>query len=413
MSFIVPFLIGIATGALLVIVIGLLKRREAQELARALVAQTQAEKIQDLEAVIQRLKESFESLAANALSNSTSELLKLADQTLKGNLQSGEKDLESKKKLIDQTLDAVSKEIRTVQETIVSLEKNTGQKFGEITSQLKNAADNTRSLHETTSQLKAALANTKVRGQWGERMAEDVLRLAGFIEGVNYQKQKALETSVRRPDYTFFLPQGLRINMDVKFPLNNYLSYLEAQGEGEKEKFRTQFLRDVRSRIKEVTTRDYIDPAAHTVDYVLVFIPNEQVYGFINEYDRTVLDEALRNRVVLCSPLTLYAILAVMRQAIDNFSLEQSAAKILTVMGTFKEQWTRFVESMEKVGKRIDDAKAEFNNLTTTRRNQLERPLKHIEDLRAAKGITMDRLPPPDNGTADNKNGGRESGTLL
>ncbi len=413
MSFIIPFLIGVVTGALLVIITGLLKRKETQELAKALVAQSQAEKIQDLEAVLQRLKESFESLAAQALSNSTTELLKLADQTLKGNLQTGEKDLEGKKKLIDQTLDAVGKEMQKVQETIVSLEKSTGQKFGELTSQMKNAAENTRTLHETTSQLKAALANTKVRGQWGERMAEDVLRLAGFIEGVNYQKQKALESSVRRPDYTFFLPQGLRINMDVKFPLNNYLLYLEAQNETEKEKFRSQFLRDVRARIKEVTTRDYIDPGAHTVDYVLVFIPNEQVYGFINEYDRTVLDEALRNRVVLCSPLTLYAVLAVMRQAVDNFNLEQSATKILSIMGTFKEQWSRFVESMDKVGKRIDDAKAEFNNLTTTRRNQLERPLKQIDELRSAKGVATEILPPTGGAPAGNNNGRNESGTLL
>lgn len=404
MGFAVPFLIGVFAGVFIVIAITWLRRKEAKELAQALVEQAQAEKIQDLEAVIQRLKESFESLASNALSNSTTELLKLADQTLKGNLQSGEKDLEGKKKLIDQTLDAISKEMQKVQETVVSLEKNTGQKFGELTSQLKNAAENTKSLHETTNQLKAALANTKVRGQWGERMAEDVLRLAGFIEGVNYQKQKTIEASVRRPDYTFFLPQGLKVNMDVKFPLNNYLSYLEAQTDVEKEKYRAQFLRDVRARIKEVTTRDYIDPESHTVDYVLVFIPNEQVYGFINEYDRTVLDEALKNRVVLCSPLTLYAILAVIRQAIDNFSLEQSATKILSVMGVFNKQWNAFVESMEKVGKRIDDAKAEFNNLTTTRRNQLERPLKQIEDLRSAKGISMDLLPPANNGTTNDRN---------
>ncbi len=404
MSFIVSFLIGVFAGASIVLIINWLKRKETKELAKALVEQSQAEKIHDLEAVIQRLKESFESLASNALSNSTTELLKLADQTLKGNIQSGEKDLESKKRLIDQTLDSINKEMQKVQETIVSLEKNTGQKFGELASQLKNAAENTKNLHETTSQLKAALANTKVRGQWGERMAEDVLRLAGFIEGVNYQKQKAIEASVRRPDYTFFLPQGLKINMDVKFPLNNYLSYLEAQGDMEKEKYRTQFLRDVRARIKEVTTRDYIDPASHTVDYVLVFIPNEQVYGFINEYDRTVLDEALKNRVVLCSPLTLYAILAVIRQAIDNFSLEQSATKILSVMGVFNKQWNAFVESMEKVGKRIDDARAEFNNLTTTRRNQLEKPLKQIEDLRSSKGISMDLLPPSNNGTSNDRN---------
>ncbi|MCL5276945.1 MAG: DNA recombination protein RmuC [Deltaproteobacteria bacterium] len=402
MSSVVAFVIGSLFGVSIALLIGRVKKRDTEALAQELVARAESEKIKDLESVIQRLKDSFEALASNALSNSTSELLKLANQTLKGNLQAGEKELENKKGLIDQTIDSVSKEMHKIQETIVSLEKATGQKFGELTSQLKSATEVSRGLHETTSQLKAALANTKVRGQWGERMAEDVLHLAGFIEGVNYQKQKVIESSERRPDYTFFLPQGLKINMDVKFPLNNYLSYLEAQNEGEKEKFKAQFLRDVRARIKEVTTRDYIDSASHTVDYVLVFIPNEQVYGFINEYDRTVehdkriLDEALRNRVVLCSPLTLYAILAVIRQAIENFNLEQSATKILTILAAFKKQWVLFVESMDKVGKKIDEAKAEFTAMTTTRRSQLERPLKQIEDLRSAKNISMDLLPPHD-----------------
>jgi len=403
MTFAISFISGVLFGAFIVIIIGWLRRKETKELAKALVEQTQEERIQDLEAVIQRLKESFEALASNALSNSTNELLKLADQTLKGSLQSGEKELEGKKKLIDQTLDAINKEMQKIQDTIINLEKNTGQKFGELTSQLKNAVETTKTLHETTNQLKSALANTKVRGQWGERMAEDVLQLAGFIEGVNYSKQKVLEASIKRPDYTFFLPQGLKINMDVKFPLNNYLAYLEAQNDIEKERYKSQFLKDVRARIKEVTTRDYIDPESNTVDYVLVFIPNEQVYGFINEHDRKLLDDALRNRVILCSPLTLYAILAVIRQAIENFNLEQNAKKILSILDVFNKQWRMFVDSMDELGKRIDKAKDEFNNLITTRKTQLERPLNQINELRSAKGTDTLILPPADNRPSNNK----------
>ena len=198
-----------------------------------------------------------------------------------------------------------------------------------------NTAEQTGKLQETTGQLKAALASTKARGQWGERMAEDVLRLAGFIEGVNYRKQKTLETVGTRPDYTFLLPQDLTVNMDVKFPLDNYMRYLDADGETDKERHKNQFIKDVRRRIKEVTTREYINPAENTVDYVIVFIPNEQVYAFINENDSSVLDEALKHKVILCSPITLYAVLAVIRQAVDNFNLEKTAAQIMSLLGTF------------------------------------------------------------------------------
>jgi DNA recombination protein RmuC len=252
---------------------------------------------------------------------------------------------------------------------------------------LKATAENSLRLQDTAEQLKLALVNSKSRGQWGERMAEDVLRLAGFMEGINYRKQRLQEGSANRPDYTFLLPRDKTLNMDVKFPFDNYLRYLEATSESEKENYKSAFFKDVRDRVREVTTRDYINPEAQTVDYVLVFIPNEQLYGFILENQTSFIDEALRSKVIPCSPLTLYAILSVIRQGIDNFQLEQGASRMLALMGRFAKQWEEFIKGFEKMGKRIEDAQKEFDTLMTTRRTQLERPLAQIEELRRQKGI--------------------------
>jgi DNA recombination protein RmuC len=215
-------------------------------------------------------------------------------------------------------------------------------------------------------------------------MAEDVLRLAGFVEGVNYHKQKQL-TEGSRPDFTFLLPENQCVHMDVKFPLANYVRMLEAADDPTRAACAGQFLKDVRLRVKEVTTRDYINPAAGTVDYCLVFIPNEQIYGFIHEQDGSLLDEALRQKVVLCSPLTLYAILAVIRQAVENFRLEQASMQILSLLAEFKKQWTKYVAGMDKMGERLEAAGQEYRKLVSTRTRQLERQLDKIEDLRAAR----------------------------
>ena len=387
MEYLAVFIVGVVFGSVVVFVFQWLRRREAKEIARELISQSESQRGQDVEVLISRIKESFGALSLEALSKNTGEFLKLADATLSKQTQMGEKELEGKKKLIDQTLVVMKGDLQKVQDLVTGFEKDREKKFGEFASQLKSTAEQTGKLQETTSQLKTALASSKVRGQWGERMAEDVLRLAGFIEGINYRKQKTLETVGTRPDYTFLLPQDLIVNMDVKFPLDNYLRFLDADGDSEKEKYKSQFLKGVRGRIKEVTTREYINPAENTVDYVIVFIPNEQVYAFINENDSSVLDEALKHKVILCSPITLYAILAVIRQAVDNFNLGKTAAQILSLLGTFNKQWTNFLKSLEKMGKRIDEAQKEFNTLTSTRRNQLERPLRQIEDLRKQKGI--------------------------
>jgi len=385
MEHLVVFIIGVIFGAAIVLIINWLRRREAQAIAQEVISQVESQKIQDLEILINRIKESFGSLSLVALSKNSEEFLKLAGETLSKQMQIGEKELEGKKKLIDQTLEAMKVDLQKVQDLVTQFEKDRERKFGELANQLKLTAEQTGKLQETANKLYTALASTRVRGQWGERMAEDLLRLAGFIEGINYQKQKTLETT--RPDYTFLLPQNLKVNMDVKFPLDNYLRYLEAEEEPQKEIYKTQFLKDARRRIMEVTTRDYINPEENTVDYVIVFIPNEQVYAFIIENDRSLLDEALKNKVILCSPITLYAILAVIRQAVDNFNLEKTAAQILSLLGAFNKQWSAFLKSLEKMGKKIEEAQNEFLTLTTTRRKQLERPLREIEDLRKQKGI--------------------------
>lgn len=334
-----------------------------------------------------QLKDSFSTLSLEALSKITDQFLKTANETLAKQTQGGERELETKKKLIDQSLDSIKEELQKIQILVTKFEKDREQKFGELAGQLKLNAEHLGKLHETTGQLKTALVSTTARGQWGQRIADDILRLAGFIEGINYNKDKSQDTVSTRPDYTFFLPQGLKVNMDVKFPMNNYLRYLETAGESDKQKHKELFLRDVRARIKEVTNRDYINPEEKTVDYVILFIPNEQIYSFINEYDRALIDDALKSKVIFCSPLTLYAILAVIRHAIDNFNLEKTAAHMLSLLGAFNKQWESFAKSFDKLGARIKEVQDEFDNLTTTRRNQLDRQIKKIEDLRKREGI--------------------------
>ena len=92
----------------------------------------------------------------------------------------------------------------------------------------------------------------------------------------------------------------------------------------------------MRQRLKEVAGREYVDPSRHTLDYALAFIPNEQVYGFIHEQDARILDEALQMRVVLCSPLTLFAVLAVIRQSTENFHLSEQTDRIPQCLGRLR-----------------------------------------------------------------------------
>lgn len=332
------------------------------------------------------LTDKFSTLSLEALSKNSAEFLKLAEEKLKSQTAEGVKDLEGKKELIDKSLTEMDKTLTDVKQKIEAV----GKGNIEVSTLIKKHEDVTLRLKDTTEHLRQALASSKKRGEWGERMAEDIINLAGMVEGINYIKQKTLEGSSGRPDYTFLMPNHLKINMDVKFPLDNYMHYLDAASEHDKKRYKDELIRNTKTMIKQVTSRDYINPADNTVDYVIIFIPNEQVYGFINESDRAIMDEALKQKVVLCSPFTLYAILAVIRQAVENFSLEQTAAEILTLLGDFSKQWNAYKDRFRIMGERLDAAKNEYDILMTTRTNMLEKPLKKIDDLRKQKSITLE-----------------------
>lgn len=386
---VVTLIIGLIVGIAFSFVLKNIQTRKYKELVEELFRKTEAQRKAGIDEVISNVKDSFGALSLEALSKSTEEFLKLANAKLSSERELGVKELDTKKGLIEQQLEQMSGELENVSKLVKELEKDRVEKFGELTSQLKSTSEQTSLLTQTTNSLREALASTKARGQWGERMAEDVLRIAGFIENINYLKQKTIEGIGSRPDFTFLLPRNLKMNMDVKFPLDNYIRYVEAKTEAEKARFRSDFLKDVKTKIKEVTSREYINPEQNTVDYVLLFIPNEQIYGFIHEQDSSILDEGIKNKVIFCSPLTFFAVLAVIRQAIDNFTLEKTSNEILSLLGLFKKQWCDFIKKLETLGKRIEDAQKEYENLATTRRRQLERPLDKIEYLRTQRGLPV------------------------
>src|SRR5690606_8330644 len=157
----------------------------------------------------------------------------------------------------DDVRGVVQAELARMTGLVRSLERGRAEQLGLLSGQLRATGEQTRHLAETTRQLREALASSRARGQWGERMADDVLRLAGFVEHVNYVRQRAIPGRGTVPDYTFLLPRGRVVHMDVKFPLDNYLRCVNADSAEEAERHRRAFLRDVRDRIRELGERGY------------------------------------------------------------------------------------------------------------------------------------------------------------
>ena len=379
----------------------------------AAVAAVQEQALAERDAAVQAALQQAAVLQRQQLEQVTAHHRELMDQAgsrqreqLGAHLAAGQQELSAKKDVIDTRLDQVQTELRSQMDRLGRLVGQLGERnaeqFGKVDESLRTQAEVTQALSSSTQSLREALANPKARGQWGERMAEDVLRLAGFIEHVNYEKQTAVEGTRALPDYTFTLPKGHALYMDVKFPLNAYLRHLEAGTDAERQAHREAFLRDVRTRVRELAQRDY--PAVGdrpAVDYVLLFLPNEAIAGFIHEHDPDLVEQALGQKVVLCSPLTLFAFLGVIRQAFDNFVIEQTSDEILTLLGRFGQQWEKYRQSLESVQRKFDAVHRELDHLGGPRRRMLEKPLVQLDELRRQRGLEIDAVLAPEDADAD------------
>ena len=125
-----------------------------------------------------KMKDSFKAISYDALSKNRDEFLKSAEKSFENQAKIHQQVLESKKGLIEQTFAAMKERLEELRKSVTELEKDRKQQFGAVTTQLQSVA-------EQSARIQNALANSRIRGQWGERMAEDILRLAGFIEGIN------------------------------------------------------------------------------------------------------------------------------------------------------------------------------------------------------------------------------------
>jgi DNA recombination protein RmuC len=304
---------------------------------------------------------------------------------LERHLASGSREAGARDDAVRHHLSELAARLERVGQSMANLREDRAGQQSQLLERLTEAQRVTESLRTTTEGLQRALANPQARGQWGERMADDVLRAAGLIEGVNYAKQRTLADGTR-PDVTFFLPDDRVQHMDVKFPLAGYLRWCQAGSDHEREAAVAAFLRDVRSRVKELARPGYAGEG--TTGFVLLFIPNESVYGFIHGNDTALADDALGQGVVLCSPFTLFAVLGVIRQAADAVAVQRGADEVLVLLAGFTKQWEQFTERLDALGRNLQTVQNTYEQVSGPRRRQLERQLERVDAVRRGRGLT-------------------------
>ena len=269
------------------------------------------------------------------------------------------------------------------------------EKTGEIKSSITGVDQQTRNLI-------SVLNNNQSRGQWAEFQVEDLLEIMEYKEGIHYQTQKRMSSGTI-PDFTFYLPENKTINMDSKFPLTNYMEIAKLNRDLEDEtldelarKEITESIRNknkefldkaIKTKIDETSSREgYISVEEGTVDFVLMYIPLENLYHFLLTSEiganRTpVIQYAFSKKVILVSPQTLMAYLETIRHSMKLFSLQTDTKNILATHEKIKVEIRKFIESFDDVTKRLDQTVKSFDALKTTRVNKLEKSFEELDSV--------------------------------
>jgi DNA recombination protein RmuC len=334
---------------------------------------------------------SFDDLSRKTMTELIPSFLDLAKKELGSVRQEISNDVSKEKSIIKESLEKLEQGIKEKQEELKKLELDRNRQFGTISESIKSHQEITEKLKEKTENLSKILASNKLRGAWGERIAEDVLQYAGLRKGVHYIKQTAgLGGTV--PDFTLILPNKRKINIDAKFPFDNLRAYQEAEDADLKKQYLAKFTHDIKQKIREVTTRDYINEQENTLDYVILFVPSDIVYGFINERTSGVVDNAFAKKVLITSPTSLYATLRIIMESYRHFMYEKNIREVLRIVSGFIENFHKFQDEFAGFDDAITKLRKTYNQIAETRYKKMGVQIRRIEKLEEAKTIAADSL---------------------
>lgn len=324
------------------------------------------------------IETSMKNLLPDLMKSVNEQVIQLADQKLGAEKNEIRADMEGKRQEIERLIKTIQDDLKESKNRLNDSEKERVDMFSSLKTSLDDYKKITDQLAVSTESLKKVLSNNQLRGQFGEQVADELLKMAGFVRGVDYEFNKEQSGSETRPDFSVFLPDGTRINVDAKFPYSNLQKSSEATEKTQKEEYLKLFERDVREKIKQVTTRDYINPEDRTVDFVILFIPNEMIFSYIYDQLNEVWKDAMVKKVILAGPFSFSALLRMIKQSYDNFKVQENIQKIVTYVKTLEKEYVKFSEEFTKVGDRIDSLTKQYDVVSTTRVNQMNKIMEKV-----------------------------------
>ncbi|MEO0412103.1 MAG: DNA recombination protein RmuC [Pseudomonadota bacterium] len=344
----------------------------AQAARAALEAKTTAreeamqQEIAHLTALREDMQKQFDVMANQALNTNRKAFLDLANETFVKHRQSAEADLETRRKSIQQMLEPVKDTLKRYEHGLTEVEKARQEAYGALSAELKNVAAGQQDVRSEAAKLAQAMrASPKARGRWGEHQLQNIMELCGMAEYVDFETQVSVGEGDKRltPDAIVRLPGDRSIVIDAKASMSAYLDSLDASSDNEREDFLMLHAKQVREHIKLLAAKRYWDALENAPDYVVMFLPSDNLFFLAVEKDPQLLDFGMKQKVIIATPTTF---MAIAKSIAYGWRQENMAQNAKVIAGLGQELYKRLSALGGKVaatGKHLDKAVSAYNGM--------------------------------------------------
>jgi DNA recombination protein RmuC len=317
-----------------------------------------------------RLRDAFQSLAAEALKDNRSAFLDLAKSSIAGFQQ------------------PLSDALKRVDTRLSEAEHDRVSAYARLTEQVA-------ALGSTTNALSRALRTPAVRGRWGEMQLRRVVEIAGMVQRCDFDEQPSLlgDTGRLRPDVIVRLPGGKQIVVDAKAPLEAFLDAQETPDDDVRGARLLAHARQVRDHMDKLGSKAYWESLEDSPEMVVMFLPGETLFSAALQHDLGLIEHGLRQRVLLASPITLIALLTTVAHSWRQEALTENYREVARLGREFYDRLAVFADRFDEVRKKLDGAVQAYNEAAGSFESRVLVSARRLKEL---KLTTADELPPAD-----------------
>jgi len=303
------------------------------------------------------------------------------------------------KEALEVTLSPLRRDIGDFRKQVESAYDKENADRNKLVGQLSELQKQTMQVSADAVSLANALrGDNKAQGNWGEFILEKLLEDSGLSKGREYDTQVALKDEDgkrRNPDVIIHLPEGRDIVIDAKVSLVDYERYFHAEDDETKKQCLRQHLNSLRAHIKGLSHKDYEKlEGVNSLDFVLIFVPVEAAFMLALDQDPEMMRDAYDRGIILVSPSTLMVTLRTIKNLWRYADQSRNAQIIADKAGGLYDQFVRYIESLEEVGKHISKSQEAWDTAHKRLSSGKGNLIRRTEELKKLGAKAKKSLPP-------------------